>query len=198
MRTKQSVLIMSKILNYFLFLFLLFVLACQKKNDTFEFVFDDRKIEVSLVKVQDSIFDIRSKMTYHDSVTVSTWRLNYPVYQFDCADITGDGLPEIAVGVIKSTRFDPIVRKRLFLFKLYDACYVRPLWLGSKVSLPLVDFRLMETKNGQRVRTIEQESDHQFVVAEYSYKTFGLEWIRYIQRGITQQEAETLFLHYED
>ena len=189
---------MNIFLKYLLFLSLFFVLACQKKSNTFEFAFDDKKIVVSLVKIQDSIFDIRSEMTCNDNVTVSTWRLNYPVYQFDCADITGDGLPEIAVGVIKSTRFDPIVRKRLFLFKLYDTCYVRPLWLGSRVSFPLVDFRLMETKSGQRIRTIEQESDNQFVVAEYCYKTFGPEWIRYIKRGITKREAETLFLKYED
>ena len=189
---------MNNLFKYFLFLPLLFVLACQKKNNTFKFVFDNRKIEVSLVKIQDSIFEIHSKMIYNDSVTVSTWRLNYPVYRFDCADITGDGLPEIAVGVVKSTRYDPIVRKRLFLFKLYDTCYVRPLWLGSRVSFPLVDFRLMESKNGQRIRAIEQESDNQFAVAEYCYKTFGLEWIRYIKRGITKQEAETLFLYYED
>jgi len=181
-----------------LLFFLVLCFGCQKKNGTFEFAFDDRKIVISLIKIQDSIFDIRSEMTCNDSVTVSTWRLNYPVYQFDCADITNDGLPEIAVGVIKPTRFDPIVRKRLFLFKLYDTCYVRPLWLGSKVSFPLVDFRLMDTKNGQRIRTIEQESENQFVVAEYCYKTFGLEWICYIKRGITKQKAETLFLRYED
>ena len=177
---------------------LIFCCACQKKNNTFEFVLNDKKVVVSLVKIQDTVFDIRSEMTCNDSVTVSTWRLNYPVFQFQCADITSDGVPEIAVGVIKSTRFDTIVRKRLFLFKLYDTCYVRPLWLGSKVSFPLVDFRLMETKNGQRVRTIEQEAENQFAVAEYCYKTFGLEWIQYITRGMTKQEAETLFLQYEN
>ena len=182
----------------FLLFFLLLCFGCQKKNDTFEFVFDDRKIVVSLVKIKDSIFDIRSEMICNDSVTVSTWRLNYPVYRFDCADITGDGLPEIAVGVVKSTRYDPMVRKRLFLFKLYDTCYIRPLWLGSRVSFPLVDFRLMETKNGQRIRTIEQETENQYVVAEYCCKTFGLEWIHYIKRGVTKQEAETLFLKYEN
>jgi len=178
--------------------FLVLCLACQKKKDAFEFAVDGKKIVVSLVRVEDNVFDIRSEMTYNDSITVSTWRLNYPVYQFDCADITNDGVPEIAVGVIKSTRFDSIVRKRLFLFKLYDTCYVRPLWLGSKVSFPLVDFRLINTGNGQRIRTIEQEADNQFVVAEYCYKTFGLEWIRYIKRGIGKQEAETLFIRYED
>jgi hypothetical protein len=181
-----------------LLFFLVLCAGCQKKNDTFVFVFDDKEVAISLVKIQDSIFDNRSEMTYNKNVTVSTWRLNYPVYQFDCADITNDGLPEIAVGVIKSTRFDPIVRKRLFLFKLYDTCYVRPLWLGSRVSFPLVDFRLMNTRNGQRVRTIEQEADNQFVVAEYRYKTFGLEWIRYLKRGVTKKEAETLFLQYEN
>ena len=50
----------------------------------------------------------------------SSWELSYPVYRFDCGDLTGDSCPEIAVGVIKTTRHDPTRDKRLFLFKLYQ------------------------------------------------------------------------------
>ncbi len=50
----------------------------------------------------------------------SSWELSYPVYRFDCGNLTGDSCPEIAVGVIKTTRHDPTRDKRLFLFKLYQ------------------------------------------------------------------------------
>ncbi|MDR0843705.1 MAG: nuclear receptor-binding factor 2 [Tannerella sp.] len=165
--------------------------GCKKEPNNFEFSVDEKKIVISLTKVQDEIFDIQADVFAPDgSKTHSDWRLDYPVYRFDCADITGDGMPEIAVGVIKATRFDPIVRKRLFLFKLFDGCYVRPLWLGSKVSLPLVDFRLVNDGKEPRIRTIEQEGDNSFVVAEYVYKTFGVEWKGYLKRGLTAEEAE--------
>jgi hypothetical protein len=163
----------------------------KKETNKFEFRVDEKKIVLSLTKVQEAAFDVQAEVYAPDgSRTHSAWRLDYPVYRFDCADITGDGVPEIAVGVIKSTRFDPKVRKRLFLFKLFDECYIRPLWLGSKVSLPLVDFRLVTNGREQRIRTIEQEGENSFVVAEYVYKTFGVEWIAYLKRGLTMREAE--------
>ncbi|MDR0815310.1 MAG: nuclear receptor-binding factor 2 [Bacteroidales bacterium] len=174
------------IVKIILLILLLCITGCQKQPDTFQFSTNETKITVSLHQIQDTVFDIQAAVYKPDGdTTLDTWRLNYPVYRFDCADITGDGIPEIAVGVIKPTRFDPIVRKRLFLFKLFDTCYVRPLWLGSKMSLPLVDFRIV---NG-RVRTIEQEGENSFVVAEYEYKRFGLEWLAYLKRGLSMEEA---------
>ncbi|GHT03043.1 hypothetical protein AGMMS49525_07480 [Bacteroidia bacterium] len=161
------------------FLWLLLIGGCSGKTpNTFQFSVNETKIVLSLHLIQDTVFDIQAAVCKpNGDTTLDTWRLNCPVYRFDCADITGDDIPEIAVGVIKATRYDSIVRKRLFLFKLFDTCYVRPLWLGSKVSLPLMDFRLV---NG-RVRTIEQKGENAFVVAEYEYKTFGLEWRGYVQ-----------------
>jgi hypothetical protein len=169
--------------------------ACKKEVKDFEFRAGEKKIVLSLTEIQDTIFDIRADIYNRDgTLTQSVWRLNYPVYRFDCADLTGDGIPEIAVGVIKPTRFDPNVAKRLFLFKLFDTCHVRPLWLGSKVSLPLVDFRLINEDEEPRIRTLEQESESSFAVAEYAYKTFGLEWISYLKSGLSRKEAEILLL----
>jgi hypothetical protein len=181
----------------FLSLFILFIViytgCSHKENNTFEFLLQNKKIVLSLLKIQDSVFDIQAEIqNINGVVTKSLWRLNYPVFQFDCADITEDGIPEIAVGVIKSTRFDPEIRKRLFLFKLFDTCYVRPLWLGSRMSLPLVDFSLVKTIEGQRIRTIEQESSGRFMVTEYAWKTFGLIWKKNVQTGISNKKANNL------
>ena len=55
----------------------------------------------------------------------SSWELSYPVYRFDCGDLTGDSCPEIAVGVIKTTRHDPTRDKRLLWMRSMRDVYKR-------------------------------------------------------------------------
>ncbi|NDV95639.1 nuclear receptor-binding factor 2 [Dysgonomonas sp. 521] len=121
----------------------------------------------------------------------SSWPLRYPVYQFDHGNITGDKTV-IAVGVIKPTRFDPKPDKRLFLFKITDDNYIRPLWLGSRVAQPLEDFKVINSLEPALIRTIEREQDGTFLVAKYKWRGFGLEFIDYIRRGISLEEAQKL------
>ena len=44
----------------------------------------------------------------------SRWELPFPVYRFQVADVNGDGSPDAIVGVVKPTRHDPEVRRRVF------------------------------------------------------------------------------------
>ncbi|GHT18360.1 hypothetical protein FACS189429_4750 [Bacteroidia bacterium] len=174
-------------------IFIVFFVACKNKNDNFVFVNGNQQIILSLIKTGDSIYDLKADVFCADSLVSSDkWRLNYPVYQFDCEDVNNDGLPEIAVGVIKSTRYDSICRKRLFIFKLYEVRYIRPLWLGSRVSYPLVDFRIVGKSGEKQFRTLEQNGENSFVVAEYKTDAFGLKWIRYIEENIDRKKAEKL------
>ncbi|MCL1868135.1 MAG: nuclear receptor-binding factor 2 [Paludibacter sp.] len=177
-----------------IFIVLLFSFACNNQiNNKFTFENGKERIALSLEKKGDSIYDL--KMEIFDSrkaVFSDKWRLNYPVYRFDCEDINNDGLPEIAVGVIKTTRYDSVYRKRLFIFKIYDGKYIRPLWLGSRVGYPLIDFRIVGQGSDKRFRTIEQNGENSFVVAEYRYGSFGLEWICYIKKNIDKKTAEKL------
>ena len=53
-------------------------------------------MEVSLNKESDSLYVIHLNT---DQPSHSVWKLPYPVYQFDYGDVTGDGMPEIIVGV---------------------------------------------------------------------------------------------------
>jgi hypothetical protein len=157
------------------------------------FVNENQRIVLSLIKTNDSIYDLKADVFHADSlVSTDKWRLNYPVYQFDCDDINNDGLPEITVGVIKRTRYDSICRRRLFIFKLYDGKYIRPLWLGSRVAYPLVDFRIVSKSGEKHLRTLEQNGENSFVVAEYKLDSFGLKWIRYIQKDIDRKKAEKI------
>jgi len=118
----------------------------------------------------------------------NTWPLKFEVFKIDTGDVNNDYSTDILVGVIKSTRFDSISRKRLFIFKLFEG-YIRPLWMGSRVSQPLVDFKFFKSKSEGIVRTIELEKDQSYLVAEYHWIGFGLGFIHYLAREKTLNQA---------
>lgn len=118
----------------------------------------------------------------------NSWPLKYDVFKIDTGDVNNDNATDILVGVIKSTRFDSISRKRLFIFKLFEGC-IRPLWMGSRVSQPLVDFKFYKSKSVGIVRTIELEKDQLYLVAEYHWIGFGLGFINYLAREKTLHQA---------
>lgn len=138
---------------------------------------DGKQATISIVQIHDSLSVMR--YTVEDSIC-SEWELRYPVYQFCCHDLNDDGIPEIAVGVIKSTRYSPEKAKRLFIFKLYDEDVIRPLWLGSRVSHKLEDFTLEERDGKAVVHTHETASDGTPLQMLYYLKGFGLKFLRQI------------------
>lgn len=121
----------------------------------------------------------------------NTWPLPYMVFRLDTGDVNNDHSTDILVGVIKPTRFDTISRKRLFIFKLFEG-YIRPLWLGSRVSQPLIDFKYYKSKKEGVVRTIELEKDQLFLIAEYHWNGFGLGFIHYLAREKTYCQASQI------
>ena len=143
-------------------------------DDTMHFHYDGKdgqRGEIRLERVNDSL------CVLHHSIggkAVSEWELPYPVYRMECGDLTGDGVPEIAVGVIKPTRYFPRPERRIFLFKLYKGRLIRPLWLGSRVARPLVDFHLVRDSVPARILTTERHSDGTLVQALYRQQGFGL------------------------
>ena len=96
---------------------------------------------------------------------------------------------------------DSIIRERLFdpayggndLFKITEDFYIRPLWLGSRVGQPLVDFGIVPGEEGNLIRTIEREQSGKYLLAEYRWRGFGLEFIRYIEREISLKSAQNNF-----
>jgi hypothetical protein len=142
---------------------------------------------LSLIKENDSLFYLRIE----SDTDTDQWKLPYPVYRYETGDIDHDGSDEMLVGVIKITRFDSGMRKRLFIFRNYEGC-VRPLWLGSRLGAPLEDFRFYKGKEGERVRCIEKEISGKYLVAEYAWNKFGPDFKRYIQRDITLESARDL------
>ena len=108
---------------------------------------------------------------------LSQWVIKYPVFQFCCGDVTGDNIPEIAVGVVKTTKYSHVMARRLFLFKLFDEELIRPLWLSSRVAHRLVDFTI---EADGRVRSQEVKADGTPVNVRYAYRGFGLKFVEYI------------------
>lgn len=179
----------KKIVFPLLFILLCFISSCNKEEDRFRTQINGEEIEIQLEQISDSLF--RLKLKINDSLN-STWPLKYPVYKFDYGDVTGNGIDAIAIGVIKPTRFDQKLDKRLFLFKITDDYYIRPLWLGSRVGQPLEDFRIIREHNPALIRTIERELGGTYLVAEYKWRGFGLEFTHYLQRELSIKEAQKL------
>ncbi len=148
------------------------------------------KISLQTNKARDSSV-ICSDRADQPGRSISEWKLNYPVYHFECADIDADGNDDIIVGVIKPTRFDSISRKRIFIFKLIDG-YIRPLWLGSRVGQPLEDFKVVRGDSLNLIRTIEMEQNGNYLVADYKWQSFGLTFVKYVSRNINLKEARNL------
>ena len=119
---------------------------------------------------------------------VNKWQLPYPVYQFQTGDVDGDGITDAMVGVVKSTRFYPEKGKRLFIFKNYHG-KIRTLWMGSKLGGILEDFRFIDGK----IRSLESTTDGRYVVAEYQWAHFGMDFVRFIATNVTLDEARNLF-----
>ena len=125
----------------------------------------------------------------HDSLYyLNEWRLPYPVYRFATGDVDGDGSVDALVGVIKTTRFDPVARRRLFIFKLTEG-KVRPLWLGSRLGGLLCDFRWLDG----RVRSLEASADSLYSVSLWHWKDFGLEFERFIVHRTAKKTAVKCF-----
>ena len=123
-------------------------------------------------------------LTLLTGARLDKWRLPYPVYRFETADLNGDGVDEAVIGVVKPTRFFPQPARRVFIFKNVDGM-IRPLWLGSRLGGKLIDFRIA----GDCIRSLEQMSDDIYAVVEYRLGRFGLSFVRYVVERTDEETA---------
>ena len=121
-----------------------------------------------------------------DGELLSEWEIRHKVFRFCCGDMTGDGIPEIAVGVIKPTRYSPDERKRLWLLKLYEEELIRPLWLSSRLSHRLEDFSI---EPDGTILSSEVEEDGTPVKVRYRYRGFGLKYIDRSRTGFRSKSS---------
>lgn len=113
----------------------------------------------------------------------------YTPYQLDTGDINHDGSLEILVGLIKTTTFDPVEKKRLFILRIDDE-QLRPMWLGSKVCQELINFR---TRGHGVIQTIEKSKTNTYSIGHYEWQSFGLTLLHYTHEKISFDEALQIF-----
>ncbi|MBR6112422.1 MAG: nuclear receptor-binding factor 2 [Paludibacteraceae bacterium] len=177
-------------LNVLFCLLTIFFCTCSSSSNS-----NDKKNEfqcnggiVRLDQVNDSLHFL--KFLRNDSV-VSEWRLKYPVYRLDHGDLDGDGKEEIAVGVIKSTRYFRNKGKRLFVFQLNSYDHIRPLWMGSRAGSELIDFRIERDSFPARVITQnvydarvypDSITSQNFKGIRFKLGMFGLDFENYVTK----------------
>jgi hypothetical protein len=66
--------------------------------------------------------------------------------------------------------------------------------MGSKLSKPLIDFRFCNTVKGSFIRSVEKEKENKYLVAEYKWRKFGLEFVQYVERETTLENAKNELL----
>lgn len=92
-------------------------------------------------------------------------------------DIDGDGSKEILVGVYKKSLHDPIMAKRLFIYK-WNGKRLLPFWLSSRLTRRFTDFIAADIdKDGKaEVFALEVGSGNTHRVSMYKIAPFGMEW----------------------
>ena len=135
-----------------------------------------------------TVSDTLSYLVLEDGTKTDRWQLLFPVYQMCVGDVDGDGREDAIVGVVKATRYDPVVAKRLFIFKNYQG-RIRAMWMGSKLGGTLVDFRFKDGK----VITLQSDGASRYAVVEHHWRDFGLGFTRFLVYNVTQEEALRTF-----
>jgi hypothetical protein len=109
----------------------------------------------------------------------------------ETGDVNHDGRTDICIGIIKPTPFDPVLKKRLFIFQI-DRDYIRPLWLSSRLVRPLEEFSVLSNDEGCRIRTIERENTDMFCINEYKWESFGMTFIKTRNDSLHFADAQSL------
>lgn len=104
------------------------------------------------------------QMITRSVVNLSPWKLAF-------GDINGDGIPEIAIGVYKSTPLHHVAVRRAFFYALRNAEIV-PVLRMSRTYEPLLDFYITD-----HLITIETNQAEYFSV-HYAWSGFGFDIAR--------------------
>jgi hypothetical protein len=82
--------------------------------------------------------------------------------------------------VIKPTRYRKEPDKRLFIFHLFKGRLIRPLWLGSRLGLPLIDFKVERDSVPAMIHSWERDTDGTSVEVLYRQQGFGLKYVKHL------------------
>ncbi len=114
-----------------------------------------------------------------DGQLLPVWRrAGLNPWKLEIGDVDGDGPTEFAVGVWKTSPFDPVMAKRIFVYS-WDGETVHPKWLGSRLARRFDDFILcdIDLDGWDELIALEIAESENHRVAAYRWHTFGFEWL---------------------
>lgn len=149
---------------------------------------DDAFKGIILVEKVEKLGKYRLRMENHKTGGRDQIFTPYEVFAMETGDVNGDGHTDICLGIIKPTPFDPVLKKRLFIFQI-DRDFIRPLWLGSRLTHPLETFAVLQGQGKQRVRSVERQDARQYYVNEYEWGEFGMTFVKECRRDLSYAEA---------
>ena len=129
------------------------------------------------------VYDVQGELPKIEKVT-DTAKLGEPLYVFDLADlkplkvqigdVNGDGVKEIALCVYKTTYFHPVMAKRPFFYDLVNG-ELKPVWLGSRLSHPFLDYILVDIDDDgeDELISIDVLENNHYSLYAYKWKGFG-------------------------
>jgi hypothetical protein len=112
-------------------------------------------------------------------------------WALELCELDGDTLPEVAVGVYKASRFDPVERNRIFIFDWTDSNVLFAKWLGSRLGGPIEGFAIVSGPDARdRLLCLHPESDGGLRMRRYVWNGFGFD----LEGDVAPAEAPSALL----
>ena len=96
----------------------------------------------------------------------------YNPWKLAGGDIDGNGMPDFAVGLLKSTHLYPHAHRTVFFYEIRGGEVV-PKWRGSSLGRPLVDFAYASLARGPRLVALQTYLDGSFGLFVWRWYHFG-------------------------
>lgn len=109
-------------------------------------------------------------------------------------DIDNDGNEDIAVGIVKSSRWSNVKSLKMHLYKV-QSDRILPLWRSSKLTSNLIDFCFIRTSGRNSACVIERLPDASYNLIMFQWKYFGLVFEDYMLKN---KDSATVFQRFNE
>lgn len=100
------------------------------------------------------------------------------ICKISIADFDNDGNEDIALGIIKSSRWSNEKSLKMHLYKIKDS-RILPLWRSSKLTSNLIDYTFIKDSNITYCYAIEKLKTNSFNLIKFKWKSFGYAFVDY-------------------